>query len=785
MDTFPLMFAFGRKEDNEKKLVLKALQAFRDGDETNAVAISHLQGLDRDIAEVVNEIITRHQASAAEQFHQFNAVARAISNGDFSRKVTLEVKGEPLALKNTLNSLADSLTHLASEVTNLTCNVVQGKYGGSVVVPGARGSWKDIADNVNFIMSTFEEQMRAFTMITTSMAKGDFYQRLRIDVQGEPLELKYTFNTMMDFLNMFSSEITRILKFFAEGRFGETIERPEQYLEGQWLALATDVNAMSVLMNEQFKDVCASLNTAVAKGHEVSNLLTLKSTLDHIALTHLQVLEKKSSLRYVSGELRNPLNAVIGMSEMLLETPMKPEQLDMVNIIKTCGVSILSCMNDYTDFESLSNEYSSESTFSLREECEKVVCGCASEIQSVTFNLDIDARVPDSLIGNLHLFHTILLRFVNRFRYGFRGSVLVSILPQYIAGENLTLEVNVTDDGPRYSKDHLRDIMSCTVGDYNGFSMPIALRAVKQMKGTATAKSSEAKGNIFTFTLPLKVNLSTPQTTIPADIANRELLVVCGHTPTQQVIARTIAGLGVKPVITGNADEALGILNRPTEKSNYAAILVDSDVAANKKLLELVDTPILQMSSKYSLHSLDTKHLAKPVGPRSLLNALRTCNNVRKNPRNDVILAHSVNAKILCAARNPINRKILDHMLRTIGYTNLILVENGADVLLELKQGSFDIIFLDTVEDAFETTQTIRSTERPDQRNTIIGVTIGKREECIRAGMDGHLSKPISFPLLRDIVSQFLSHNGYKNVQKSADEKPDAIEDEFVLVDTK
>ena len=66
------------------------------------------------------------------------------------------MKGEPLALKNTLNSLADSLTHLASEVTNLTCNVVQGKYGGSVVVPGARGSWKDIADNVNFIMSTFE-----------------------------------------------------------------------------------------------------------------------------------------------------------------------------------------------------------------------------------------------------------------------------------------------------------------------------------------------------------------------------------------------------------------------------------------------------------------------------------------------------------------------------------------------------------------------------------------------------------------------------------------------------
>src|SRR6185436_15015806 len=138
-------------------------------------------------------------------------VATAVAKGDLSRKITVDVKGEILELKNTVNTMVDQLNGFAAEVTRVAREVgTEGELGGQAVVPGVGGTWKDLTDSVNAMATNLTGQVRNIAEVTTAVARGDLSRQITVNVKGEILELKNTINTMVDQLNAFASEVFRV-----------------------------------------------------------------------------------------------------------------------------------------------------------------------------------------------------------------------------------------------------------------------------------------------------------------------------------------------------------------------------------------------------------------------------------------------------------------------------------------------------------------------------------------------------------------------------------------------
>src|SRR3712207_1738379 len=147
------------------------------------------------------------------QVRNIAQVTTAVANGDLSKKITVDVRGEILELKNTLNVMVDQLNSFASEVTRVARDVgTEGKLGAQAVVRGVGGVWKDLTDNVNFMASNLTSQVRNIAQVTTAVANGDLSKKITVDVKGEILELKNTINAMVDQLNSFASEVTRVAR---------------------------------------------------------------------------------------------------------------------------------------------------------------------------------------------------------------------------------------------------------------------------------------------------------------------------------------------------------------------------------------------------------------------------------------------------------------------------------------------------------------------------------------------------------------------------------------------
>ena len=163
-------------------------------------------------------------------------VTTAVAKGDLSKKITVDVKGEILELKNTINTMVDQLNSFASEVTRVAREVgTEGKLGGQADVQGVAGTWKDLTDNVNLMAGNLTGQVRNIAEVTTAVANGDLSQKITVDVKGEILELKNTINTMVDQLNSFASEVTRVAREVGtEGKLGgqADVQGRRRHVEG-------------------------------------------------------------------------------------------------------------------------------------------------------------------------------------------------------------------------------------------------------------------------------------------------------------------------------------------------------------------------------------------------------------------------------------------------------------------------------------------------------------------------------------------------------------------------
>ncbi|MGI6852199.1 HAMP domain-containing protein [Mesorhizobium sp. 1B3] len=234
-------------------------------------------------------------ANLTGQVRNIAEVTTAVARGDLSKKITVDVKGEILELKDTVNTMVDQLNSFASEVTRVAREVgSEGKLGGQAHVEGVAGTWKDLTDNVNFMATNLTNQVRGIAEVTTAVASGDLSKKITVDVRGEILELKDTINTMVDRLNSFASEVTRVAREVGtEGKLGGQAQ--VRGVAGTWKDLTDNVNLMADNLTGQVRNI-AEVTTAVARGD-----LSKKITVD----VKGEILELKSTINTMVDQLNS------------------------------------------------------------------------------------------------------------------------------------------------------------------------------------------------------------------------------------------------------------------------------------------------------------------------------------------------------------------------------------------------------------------------------------------------------------------------------------------------
>src|SRR5476649_2928374 len=227
------------------------------------------------------------------QVRNIAEVATAIAGGDLSKKITVDVRGEILLLKDTLNTMVEQLRSFEAEVTRVAREVgTDGRLGGQAVVPGVAGTWKDLTDNVNLLAANLTTQVRNIAEVTTAVARGDLSRKITVDVKGEILELKNTINTMVDQLNAFAGEVTRVAREVGtDGKLGGQAEVPG--VAGTWKDLTDSVNSMAGNLTAQVRNI-AEVATAIAGGD-----LSRKITVD----VRGEILQLKETLNTMVDQL--------------------------------------------------------------------------------------------------------------------------------------------------------------------------------------------------------------------------------------------------------------------------------------------------------------------------------------------------------------------------------------------------------------------------------------------------------------------------------------------------
>ena len=251
--------------------------------------VKGVAGTWKDLTDSVNSMA----GNLTAQVRNIAAVTTAVAKGDLSKKITVDVKGEILELKNTINTMVDQLSSFASEVTRVAREVgTEGELGGQAEVKGVAGTWKDLTDSVNSMAGNLTSQVRNIAAVTTAVANGDLSKKITVDVRGEILELKDTINTMVDQLNSFASEVTRVAREVGtEGKLGGQAQ--VKGVGGTWKDLTDNVNFMAGNLTSQVRNI-AAVTTAVAKGD-----LSKKITVD----VKGEILELKNTINTMVDQL--------------------------------------------------------------------------------------------------------------------------------------------------------------------------------------------------------------------------------------------------------------------------------------------------------------------------------------------------------------------------------------------------------------------------------------------------------------------------------------------------